>query len=58
MADVFLKTKTKTFMTVPKCVIDMVEKKNNLRAVEAQIVQKLKNNEARKNLLVFIKKSV
>ena len=27
VAQVFLKTKTKTFMTVPKCVIDMVEKR-------------------------------
>ena len=28
-------------MTVPKCIID------NLRTIEAQIVQKRKNNEAR-----------
>ena len=30
--------------------------KNSLRTIEAQIVQKLKNNEARPNLLVLIKK--
>ena len=30
--------------------------KNSLRTVEAQIVQKLKNNEARQNLLVLQKK--
>ena len=37
-------------MTVPKCIIDMMRLeicKNNLRTTEAQIVQKLKNNEAR-----------
>ena len=30
--------------------------KNSLRTIEAQIVQKLKNNEARPNLLVLIEK--
>ena len=30
--------------------------KNSLRTIEAQIVQKLKNNEARQNLLVLQKK--
>ena len=37
------KNKTKTFMIVPKCIIDGIidmENKNNLRTIEAQIVQK------------------
>ena len=35
-------------MTVLKCMIDMHDgNKNNLRTTEAQIVLKLKNNEAR-----------
>ena len=34
------------------------EHKNSLRTIEAQIVQKLKNNEARPKLISSIKKSV
>ena len=35
-------------MTVPMCIIDGRDgNKNNLRITEAQIAQKLKNNEAR-----------
>ena len=31
-------------MTVPKCIIDMMETRTiNLRTIEAQMVQKLKN---------------
>ena len=41
-------------MTVPKCIIDMMElNKNNLRTIEAQIVQKLKNSEARPKFTGF-----
>ena len=47
MTHVFLKAKAKTLMTVPKCIIDMMETRTNLRLIEAQIVQKLKNNDAR-----------
>ena len=37
-------------MTVPKCIIDMMELnknnlKNNLRTIETKIVPKLKNND-------------
>ena len=42
------KTFTKTFMTVSKCITEMHDgNKYNLRTIEAQTVQKLKNNEAR-----------
>ena len=34
-------------MTVPKCIIENDGNKNILRTIETQIVQKLKNNEAR-----------
>ena len=34
-------------MTVPKCIIDMLETRTIIRTIEAQIVQKLENNEAR-----------
>ena len=58
MSHVFSKIlKTKT-LTVPKSIIDMIElNKNILRTIEAQSVQKLKNNEARPNLLALIKKA-
>ena len=39
-------------MTVPKCIIDMME----TRTIEAQIVQKLKNNEARSKFTGSYKK--
>ena len=46
-------------MTVPKCIIDMVETRTiNLRTIEAQIVQKLKNNKARPTFTGSYKKSV
>ena len=45
-------------MTVLKCIIDMMEKKNNLRTTEAQIVQKPKNNEARPKFIgSYLKKA-
>ena len=43
-------------MTVPNCIIDMVETRTILRTVEAQIVQKLKNNEARPKFTASYKK--
>ena len=47
-----LKTNPKSFMTVSKCIIDIMpdgNKNNLIRTTEAQIVQKFKNNEARPN---------
>ena len=37
-------------MTVPKCTIDMMETRTFEGTIEAQTVQKLKNNEARPKL--------
>ena len=50
--------KTKTFMTVPKCIIiDMMETRTDLRTIEAQIVQNLRTTRLGQNLLVFFKKA-
>ena len=40
-------------MTVPKCIIDMIGKRT-----QTQIVQKLKNNEARPKFTALIKKKL
>ena len=45
-------------MTVPKCIIDMLETRTIIRTIEAQIVQKLENNEARPKFTGSYKKSV
>ena len=56
---VFLKTFIKTFMTVPKCITEMHDgNKYNLRTIEAQTVQKLKNKKARSKFTGSYKKSV
>ena len=43
-------------MTVPKCIIDMLETRRILRTTEVQIVPKLKNNEPRPNFTSSYKK--
>ena len=40
-------------MTMPKCIIDTLQ----TRTIEAQIVQKLKNNEARPKFTGLLKKN-
>ena len=44
-------------MTVPKSITDMMENKNNLRTIKAQIVQELKNNEVRPKFSGYYKKA-
>ena len=45
-------------MTVPECIIDMMETRTILRTTEAQTVQKHKNNEVRPKFTGSYKKSV